>query len=131
MKKAFVLVAALMMTGGLALASAASVDKGKALFESSSLGGGTKGKSCSTCHEGGKNLGSDLFERRQFTIMKMEKKSLADVINVCIENALGGVAIDPQGQEMQDLTAHMKTLITKPVTKKKPKMSPKNYGDGC
>jgi cytochrome c553 len=121
MKKAFILVAALMMTGSLALAYAASVDKGKALFESPSLGGGTTGKSCSTCHEGGKNLGSDLFDRKQFTIMEMDKKTLAEVINVCIEKPLGGVAIDTHGQDMKDLIAYMKTLVTKPVMKKAPK----------
>jgi len=121
MKKILILVTALMMTGGLTLAYAASVDKGKALFESPSLGGGTTGKSCSTCHEGGENLGSDLFDRKQFTIMEMDKKTLVEVINVCIEKPLGGVAIDTQGQEMEDLIAYMKTLVTKPVMKKVPK----------
>ncbi len=116
MKKTLVFVAALMMTGTLVYA--ASVDNGKALFESPTLGGGTTGQSCNTCHEGGENLGSDLFERKQFTIMGMDKKALADVINVCIEKPLGGTAIDPQGQEMQDLMAYMKTLINKPAPKK-------------
>ncbi|MBW6521000.1 MAG: hypothetical protein K0A99_08345 [Desulfoarculaceae bacterium] len=116
MKKTLMLVAALMMTGTLVYA--ASADKGKALFESPTLGGGTTGKTCNTCHEDGKGLGSDLFERKQFTIMGMEKKSLAEVINICIEKPLGGVAIDPQGQEMQDLTAYMKTLTDKPAPKK-------------
>jgi len=121
MKKTLVLVAALMMTGTMTLAYAASVDKGKALFESPSLGGGTTGKSCSSCHEGGAKLGSDLFERKQLTIMGMDKKSLAEVINVCIEKPLGGTAIDPQGEEMQDLMAYMKTLVAKPGKKKAPK----------
>lgn len=121
MKKTLILVTALIMTGGLTLAYAANVDKGKALFESSSLGGGTTGKSCRTCHEDGENLGSDLFDRKQFTIMEMDKKTLAEVINVCIEKPLGGVAIDTHGQEMEDLIAYMKTLVTKPVTKKVPK----------
>ncbi|MDP3695221.1 MAG: hypothetical protein Q8R42_03810 [Desulfocapsaceae bacterium] len=111
MKKTLILVTALMMTGGLTLAYAVNVDKGKTLFESPSLGGGITGKSCSTCHEGGKNLGSDLFERKQFTIMKMDKKSLAEVINICIEKPLGGAAIDTQGQDMKDLIAYMKTLV--------------------
>lgn len=118
MKKTLVLVAALLMTGTMTLAHAASVDKGKALFESPSLGGGTTGKSCSSCHEGGANLGRDLFERKQLTIMGMNKKSLAEVINVCIEKPLGGTAIDPQGAEMQDLMAYMKTLVAKPGKKK-------------
>lgn len=107
MKKTLVLVAALMLTGTLVYA--ANVDKGKALFESATFGGGTTGKSCNTCHAGGKGLGSDLFERKQ---------SLADVINICIEKPLGGKAIDPQGEEMKNVMAYMKTLIAKPAPKK-------------
>lgn len=114
MKKTIALAAALIIAGSAVLVLAASVDKGKALFESPKLGNGTTGKSCSTCHAGGKNLGSDLFEREQFTIMGMGKKSLAEVINVCIEKPLGGKAIDPQGQEMNDLIAYMKTLTMNP-----------------
>ena len=110
MKKMFVLATAMVMAGGLSLGYAADIDKGRALFESPSLGGGTTGKSCKTCHSGGENLGSDLFEREQFKIMGMGRKNLAEVINVCIENPLGGTAIDPQGQEMNDLIAYMKTL---------------------
>lgn len=113
MKKTLVLVAALMMTGTLVYA--ANADKGKALFESPTFGGGTTGKTCNTCHEGGEGFGSDLFERKQFTIMEMDKKTLADVINICIEKPLGGKAIDPQGEEMQDVMAYMKTLIAKPA----------------
>jgi hypothetical protein len=114
MKKISVLVAAVMITGSLCLANAADVEKGKALFESPDLGGGTTGKSCSTCHEGGEGLGSDLFERKEFTFSGKATMSLVEVINLCIENPLGGKAIDPEGQEMQDLTAYMKTLVSKP-----------------
>ena len=118
MKKNLLLVATLMMAGSLTLAYAASVDKGKILFENPKLGNGTTGKSCMTCHDGGKGLGSDLFERKQFTIMGMAQKSLAEVINVCIEHPLGGTAIDAQGGEMQDLIAYIKTLVAKqPATK--------------
>jgi len=120
MKKILVLATALMIAG--TMAHAASADKGKALFESPRLGGGSTGKSCNTCHAGGKGLGKDLFaERKQFTIMGMGKKTLAEVNNVCIEKPLGGKAIDPNGQEMQDLIAYMKTLVTKPASTKAPK----------
>jgi SoxA/TsdA, cytochrome c domain len=114
MKKKFVLIAALMMAGSLNLAHAANVDKGKALFESPNLGGGTTGKSCSSCHEGGEGLGSDLFERKEFNFSGSDKLKLVDLINICIENPLGGKAIDPAGEEMQDLTAYMKKLVSKP-----------------
>ena len=38
--------------------------------------------------------------------------------NVCIEKPLGGTAIDLQGEEMQDLIAYMKTLVSKQAKKK-------------
>lgn len=123
MKKTFILGAALIMAGSLTLAYAANVDKGKALFESPTLGNGTTGKSCKTCHAGGMGLGKDMFERKQYTIMGMGKKSLAEVVNVCIEKPLGGTAIDPQGEEMQDLIAYMQALVTPPAMEKAPMKS--------
>ena len=119
MKKMLMMTAAaLVLAGGLSLAQAADVDNGKALFKSPTLGGGTTGKSCNTCHPGGKKLGGDLFTRKQLTIMGMDKASVADMVNVCIEKPLGGKAIDPQGAEMQDLLAYMKTLTAKQSKKK-------------
>lgn len=112
-KKMFVLTSAIVMVGTLSLAYAANIEKGKALFESPTLGGGTTGKSCITCHSGGEGFDADLFDRKTFTIMDMEKNSVEDVINVCIERPLGGVAIDPKSEEMQDLISYMKTLISK------------------
>lgn len=111
-EKMFMLATTLIMAGTLSLAYAADADKGKALFESPTLGGGTTGKSCVTCHEGGKNLGADLFERQKLSIMDMDKNTIEDVINVCIEKPLGGKAIAAQGEEMQDLIAYMKTLVS-------------------
>lgn len=113
MKKMFILTIATVMVSGLSFAYAANIDKGQVLFESPTLGGGTTGKSCKSCHDDGKGLGNDLFDRKQLTIMGMDKDSLAEVVNVCIERPLGGKAIDPQGEEMQDLTAYMKTLVAK------------------
>ena len=77
MKKKMVILAAAFVTAGtLSLAYAANIDKGKALFESPALGGGTTGKSCNTCHPSGKNLGGDLFDRANLTIMGMEKNNV-------------------------------------------------------
>lgn len=45
--------------------------------------------------------------------MGMEKNSVEEIVNVCIEKPLGGVAIDPAGEEMGDLIAYMKTLVAK------------------
>ncbi|MBA3015292.1 MAG: hypothetical protein KKD63_15785 [Proteobacteria bacterium] len=111
MNKTLVLMTAVLMAGSLTVAYAANVDKGKALFESPTLGGGTTGKSCVTCHPGGKNLSPDLAE----------KGNLAEFVNMCIERPLGGKAIAVDGEEMQDLIAYMKSLVAKPAKKKTPK----------
>lgn len=118
MEKRFIVVSMLMIAGGeLHLAHTGNADKGKVLFESSNFGGGTTGKSCMSCHEGGKGLGSDLFEWKGFTAIGMGPKSLADVVNVCIEKPLGGTGFAPQGEEMKNLHAYMKALIGPPAKK--------------
>ena len=117
MEKGFVVASMLMMAGGLHLTYVANADKGKVLFERSTLGGGTSGINCMTCHDGGKGLGSDLFERKKFTTMGTEKNNLPDVINVCIQQSLGGGALDPQSGEMKDLIAYIKTLVKQAAKK--------------
>ena len=117
MEKGFVIASMLMIAGGLHLAHAGNAEKGKALFESSKFSGGTTGNSCMTCHEGGKGLGSDLFERKNVTTKGTETKNLAGAVNVCIKNPLGGAALDPQGEKMRDLIAYMRTLINQPAMK--------------
>ena len=109
MEKALVVASLLLMAGGVHLPHAADANKGKILFQRVDLSGGTTGKSCNACHLGGKGLSSDLFQRKKFTIMGMNKHNLAEVVNVCVEKSLGGVALDPQGDEMADLLASMKT----------------------
>ena len=118
MKKLFAVTTALVMAGSFSLAYAANLDKGKALFDSPRLGGGTTGNSCQSCHAGGKLFGGDLFTRQQLTIMGDEKGSVAEIVNVCIEKALGGKAINPKGEEMQDLLAYMQSLLASKAGKK-------------
>lgn len=117
MDKALVVVSMLMMAGGVHLPYAANPTKGKILFERSHLGGGTMGKSCITCHDGGKRLGGDLFKPKTMDLMGRNKESLPDDINGCIEQYLGGAALDPRGEEMQDLIAYMKTSTSRPAKK--------------
>lgn len=112
MRKGIIVITALMMAGPVPLSYAASIDHGKALFESQKLGNGTSGRSCGTCHAGGRKLGHDLFQDKQSTMTAEGNKHLANVINSCIEKALGGTAIDPQGEDMRDLMAYLKTLVT-------------------
>lgn len=73
-----VAVAGMLLVG--ATAHAADAENGKKLFESATLGGGTTGKSCMTCHADGAKFGADLFERKEYTIMGMKQESLAGVI---------------------------------------------------
>lgn len=113
MKKLSLLAAAVVLVGGYSLAAGADLEKGKALFASPALGGGTTGKSCKSCHAGGKNLGADLFERKAYSLMGKAQNDLAEIVNTCIEKPLGGKAIDPNGEEMQDLLAYLRTLVDK------------------
>jgi len=109
-KKTIAILVCAAFFGGLSLAHAADAERGKKLFEDPKLGGGTTGKSCATCHEGGSGIGDDIFTRDKYYIMGKEKSSLAGVINVCIEYPLGGHAIDPKGNDMQDIIAYMREL---------------------
>ena len=128
MKKIIVTtISVLFVTALLATAWAADSKKGEASFKNPEFAGGTKGKSCWTCHENGDGLGKDLFTGTEYTIMGMEKKSLADVVNVCIERPLGGKAIDTKGEEMADVLAYMKELVEKP----KKKMKKTKAIEGC
>lgn len=113
MKKTLILAASLFLVCGVVGAYGASAEKGKALFENPRLGGGTTGNSCRTCHDGGKGLSSGLFQPGTGG----EQKNLPGIVNSCIENTLGGSPIDPQGEEMQDLIAYIKTLVGGPGEK--------------
>ncbi|WP_319585712.1 hypothetical protein [uncultured Desulfobulbus sp.] len=115
MDKAFVVISMLMMAGGVHLPHAAKATKGKVLFARPHFGSGTMGKSYITCHDGGKRLGGDLFKPKTMDLMGRNKESLPDGINGCIEHYLRGAALDPQGEEMQDLIASMKTSTSRPA----------------
>ena len=124
MKKSIVTtIGVLFMVAALATAWAVDTKKGEASFKSPTFAGGNTGKSCWTCHENGNGLGEDLFKGKEYTIMGMEKKTLADVVNVCIERPLGGKAIDTEGEDMKNILAYMKELVEK-ASKKKKKRQP-------
>jgi cytochrome c553 len=73
--------------------------KGKVLFNDAKLAGGTAGKSCNSCHPDGKGLET-----------AADKKDLEKTINLCVEQALKGKAIDPKSAEMADIVAYIKSL---------------------
>ena len=109
-KKMLVILASIALIGGIAIVYTANDDRGKMLFEDPSLGGGTTGKSCAKCHPGGRGIAKGVFTRERFIILGISKSSIEEVVNVCIERALGGKAIDPEGQDMKDIVAYMKKL---------------------
>lgn len=104
MKRKIIAVAAtaLILTGA-SLSQAGDVENGKVLFASPTLGGGTSGKTCLTCHPGGKRLSGK--------ILQMDQDKLAGIVNQCIAKPLAGKSIDPEGEEMMDVIAYMKTLV--------------------
>ena len=75
----------------------ASIEKGKALFSDPRLG--TTGRSCSTCHAGGKGLEHAGASR-----------DLAATINKCITAALKGKTLDTASVEMQSLVLYLQDL---------------------
>lgn len=99
---------------------AADIEKGKALFNDPKLGGGTAGKSCNSCHPGGKGL-EKAAEKKEFMVMGKTQKSIEEAVNFCIENANKGKAIDPKGKDMADIVAYIKSLAKKPTEAPKKK----------
>lgn len=76
-----------------------SLERGKELFESTKLG--TSGKSCASCHPGGRKL--------EWAATYDDGK-LSSTINMCIEKALKGKPLDPAGDDMQSFILYMKTF---------------------
>ncbi|MFA6499135.1 MAG: hypothetical protein WC256_09765 [Desulfurivibrionaceae bacterium] len=89
----------------------ADAQQGKLLFEIPTLGGGTSGKSCLTCHEHGRDFSLKTISKKQYLVMGNPVGTLAGVINFCIEVALRGEAIAENGQEMHDLLAYLSVFI--------------------
>lgn len=102
------LAAVIMMLPAIALG--ADLANGRRLYRDPTLGGGTTGKCCFTCHEQGRDLGADLAQRSGFEVMGIAMQGVAEVVNFCIEVALRGQEIDPQGKEMADLTTYLAWL---------------------
>jgi len=74
-----------------------NVQRGKELFSDPTLGGSTNDKSCNTCHPDGKGL-------------EKAGGNIENVINACIQRALGGKPLDSDSQEMKDLSAYIVSL---------------------
>ena len=88
-------------------------DQGRELFTRKTLGGGTNGKTCLTCHKKGRDFSEDTLKKQHFTVMGIEINGLPEVINFCIEVALRGEGLNPEGEEMKALIAYLEIFIKK------------------
>jgi cytochrome c peroxidase len=87
--------------------AAGDAEKGKALFNDPTFGGGTAGISCNSCHPDGKGLEK-----------AADRKDLEKFVNACIKNALKSKGIDTKSGEMVDIVAYIKSLKVKVIPKK-------------
>lgn len=76
-----------------------SLERGKELFNSTILG--TNGKSCASCHAGGKKLEE---------AAGYDQNQLEMIVNQCIVKALAGKAFAPGSPDLTSLVAYLKTL---------------------
>ena len=83
--------------------------KGKALFNDTTFAGAASGKSCNSCHPDGRGL-EKAGNKKEFRIMGKVQHSLEEAVNICIEQAINGKAIDQASDEMKDIVAYIKSL---------------------
>lgn len=95
-----------LATGAALLAGAApakptgpDADRGRALFESRTLG--TNGKSCAMCHAGGKR-----FEE----VAETPDAELARYVNSCIEAMLAGKPLPEGSEDLRALVLHVRRV---------------------
>jgi cytochrome c len=86
-----------------------SVSKGKVLFNNPALGSSTNANSCNTCHPEGRGL-EKAGEKKEFHIMGKKQESIEEAVNICIEMPLQGKALDPEGEDMANIVAYIKSL---------------------
>ena len=100
MKIAAITVVMLAALAAQALAAdQPSAARGRELFESIQLG--TSGKSCASCHQGGKKLEA---------AAGYDEGQLGEIINQCITNPLKGKALDPAAPDMKSLIMYLRTF---------------------
>lgn len=87
-------------------------DRGKALFSDPKLGGGTSGKSCNSCHPGGRGL-EGVAEKNEWKSPTGAVKSLEEMVNTCITMALKGKPLDMKSEQMKDLVSYLRTFKAK------------------
>jgi cytochrome c len=102
MKTTFAVIIAFSMLSNAAIGTAAdavSIERGKALFENTKLG--KSGKSCATCHPGGKKLEwAGTFD----------DEKLEEITNRCIQKALQGQPLKEGSDDLKSLILYLKTF---------------------
>lgn len=98
-KRAYVLLAAVLVWSLTPLCLAASVDEGKRLFAATDMG--SNGKSCATCHPDGEDIGD---------LSGLDTEELAAAVNSCLVKALGGKPLPEDSEEMRSLLLYLQSL---------------------
>ena len=100
MKSQVIILCALTMIASLAAAvDVPSIERGKELFNSTSLG--TNGKSCASCHLDGRGLDE---------VANRDEATLAGIVNGCITGPLRGKAFSSGSSNLKSLVMYIKTL---------------------
>ncbi|MHB8058533.1 MAG: cytochrome C [Desulfuromonadaceae bacterium] len=96
-----ILIALMVLVTATAAAAqdAPSVERGSKLFNSAALG--TNGKSCATCHPGGKGLED---------VADYDGKKMATYVNNCIKKALKGKPLADDSADMGSLVMYLNKL---------------------
>jgi len=102
MKKSLALSISILLAGSITSAYAAdgiSIERGRELFNNTKLG--KSGKSCATCHPGGKKLEwAGTFD----------DEKLGEITNRCISKALQGKPLAEESDEMKSMIMYLKTF---------------------
>ncbi len=100
MKSPIIFLCTLIMTAYLAAAvDLPSIERGKELFNSTSLG--TNGKSCASCHRGGRYLTH---------VADKDETALAGIVNQCILGSLDGKEFAGDSSDLKSLVMYVQTL---------------------
>ena len=108
-----VIVVALFVASSMVIAKHHTPEeRGKALFNDQKLGNGTAGKSCNTCHPDGKGL-EGVGSKKEWKNPGGTFKSLEEAVNVCVEMALKGKALDVKYDQMKAMISYLNSLKPK------------------
>lgn len=111
MIKKSICILIIFLLSSFSLALADEIARGKALYNDPKLGGGTRGKSCASCHP--ESSAARWLNKKEYSIMGNKAKSIEEAVNICIKNAMGGKGLDAKSADMKALVAYIKSLSKK------------------